>query len=164
MSPLCTQRLGHVVSPLSAQSVSVCESVCPIHFSSALSIPQVVKHETLKLTLGRCRLVLAASSMHCQTCSPANTRRKTSAGLMLGQRRRRWAGIVPALGQNLLFAGVLTGHIVFRTCEDIKTVAQMIDPKDDLVTVDIKNGFHHIKTHSLYCPQEPFINIYYKSH
>ena len=77
---------------------------------------------------------------------------------MLGQHRRRWAGIVPALGQNLLFAGVLTGHIAFRTCEDIKTVAQMIDPKDDLVTVDIKNGFHHIKIHSL------FINIYYKSH
>ena len=25
-------------------------------------------------------------------------------------------------------------------CEDIKTVAQLIEPKDDLVTVDIKTG------------------------
>ena len=49
-------------------------------------------------------------------------------------------------------------------CEDIKTVAQLIEPKDDLLTVDIKNGFHHIKIHSLYCPQEPFNNINYKSH
>ena len=29
-------------------------------------------------------------------------------------------------------------------CEDIKTV-KLIEPTDDLVTVDIKNGFHHIK-------------------
>ena len=49
-------------------------------------------------------------------------------------------------------------------CEDIKTVAQLIQPKDDVATVDIKNGLHHIKMHSLYCPQEPFININYKSH
>ena len=49
-------------------------------------------------------------------------------------------------------------------CEDIKTVAQLLEPKDDLVIVDIKNGFHHIKIHSLYCPQEPFNNINYKSH
>ena len=67
--------------------------------------------------------------------------------------------------------GVLTGHICvlhITGLEDIKTVAQLIEPKDDLVTVDhlpgsksslsgvsanlegedavdIKNGFHHIK-------------------
>ena len=67
--------------------------------------------------------------------------------------------------------GVLTGHISvlhITGCEDIKTFAQLIEPKDDLVTVDhlpvvrvaslagedavdnIKNGFHHIKIHSLY--------------
>ena len=34
-------------------------------------------------------------------------------------------------------------------CEDIRTVAQLIEPKEDLVTVDRKNGFHHIKIHSL---------------
>ena len=69
-------------------------------------------------------------------------------------------------------------------CEDITTVAPLIESKDDLVSVDhlpgskswhneasgvanlaeedavdIKNGFHHIKIHSLYCPQEPFNNI-----
>ena len=34
-------------------------------------------------------------------------------------------------------------------CEDIKTAAQLIEPNDDLFTVDIKNGFHHIKIRSL---------------
>ena len=74
--------------------------------------------------------------------------------------------------------GVLTCHICvlhITGCEDIKAVAQLIEPKDDLVTVDhlpvnksrhskasgvanlvgenavdIKNGFHQIKIHSLY--------------
>ena len=35
--------------------------------------------------------------------------------------------------------GLLTGHICvlhITGCEDIKTVAQLIEPKDDLVTVD----------------------------
>ena len=41
----------------------------------------------------------------------------------------------------------------------------MIEPTDDnLVTVDMKNVFHHIKIHSLYSPQEPFDNIIYKSY
>ena len=90
---------------------------------------------------------------------------------MLGQRRRRWASIGPALGQRLGFAGSVDKqhcvlHIAvvpkrnnkFRLiqnlrpvrvvndscckvtfqCEDIKTVAQLIQPTDDLVTVDIK--------------------------
>ena len=86
---------------------------------------------------------------------------------MLGQRRRRWDRIGPAFGQRLVFAGsVDRPHYVSHIagCEDIKTVAQLIEPKDDLVTIDIKNGFHHIKIHSLYCPQEPFKNINYKSH
>ena len=48
-------------------------------------------------------------------------------------------------------------------CENFKTVAQLIEPKDDLATVDIKNGFHHIKIHSLYCPQEPFITLTLKA-
>ena len=73
---------------------------------------------------------------------------------------------------------MLTGHICvlhITGCENNKTVAQLIEPKDDLVTVDhlpcskswhsevsgvanlagkdavdIKNEFHHIKIHSLY--------------
>ena len=48
-------------------------------------------------------------------------------------RRRRWARIGPALGQRFLFAGSVS-HIT--GCGDIKTVAQLIVPKDDLVTVD----------------------------
>ena len=48
-------------------------------------------------------------------------------------------------------------------CEDIKTVAQLMESKDDLVTVDIINGFHHIKIHSIYCPHEPLIAIIIKS-
>ena len=59
---------------------------------------------------------------------------------MLGQCLRRWARIGPALvnvWECLL--GVLTGHICvlhITWCEDFKTVAQLIEPKDDLVTVD----------------------------
>ena len=30
-------------------------------------------------------------------------------------------------------------------CEDIKTVAQLIEPKDDLVTVDMKNTVQALK-------------------
>ena len=84
---------------------------------------------------------------------------------MLGQRCRRWAKIGPALGQRLVFAGIVERpHCVLNItkCEDIKTVAPLIEFKDNnyLVTVndaaDIKNGLHHIKIHSLYCPQEPF--------
>ena len=91
----------------------------------------------------------------------------TSAGSLLGHRRRRWARIGTALGQRLVFSGsVDRPHFVSHIagCEDTKTVAQMIEPKDDLVAVDIKNGVHHIKIHSLYCPQEPLNNINYKSH
>ena len=36
----------------------------------------------------------------------ANTRCLPSAGLMLAQRRRRWANIDPALGEHLVFAGI----------------------------------------------------------
>ena len=86
---------------------------------------------------------------------------------MLVQRRRPWARIGPSLGQRLVFAGSVDrphGVSYSARCKDIKTVAQLIEPKDDLATVDIKNGFHHIKIHSLYCPQETFNNINYKTH
>ena len=33
---------------------------------------------------------------------PANARQSTNVGTMLGQRRRRWANIVPALGESLI--------------------------------------------------------------
>ena len=115
----------------------------------------------------------------------------------MGQRRRRWASIEPALGQRLVFPGSVdkphyVSHIgvvlernnkfcliqnlmqvrvvndscckVTFQCEDITTVAQLTEPEDDLVTVDLKNSFHHIKIDSLCCPQEPFHNINYKSH
>ena len=36
---------------------------------------------------------------------PANKRHRTNAGLMLGQRRRRWPNIKTALVQYLVFAG-----------------------------------------------------------
>ena len=38
--------------------------------------------------------------MHCQTRNPANTRRWTSAGLMLDQRRRRCASIGQKIGST----------------------------------------------------------------
>ena len=47
---------------------------------------------------------------------------------MVGQRRRRWARIGPALGQCIVFCT--------SPGEDIKTVAQLTAANDDLVTVD----------------------------
>ena len=67
--------------------------------------------------------------------SPANTRCWSSAGLMLGQRRRWWASIGLALGQRR----------VCWKCWQAK-----------------RNKFRLI--HRLYCPQEPFNIINYKSH
>ena len=56
------------------------------------------------------------------------------------------AGGGPELGQhwvNVSCLLVLTGHICVLSitgCEDVKTVAQLIEPKDDLVTVDYLPG------------------------
>ena len=36
-----------------------------------------------------------------------NPGRKPNAGLMLGQRRRRWPNIIPALVDGLVFAGTI---------------------------------------------------------
>ena len=52
----------------------------------------------------------------------------------------------------------MTVAVTFQ-CEDITTVAQLIEPTDDFFTVDIKNGFHHIKIHIVYCQQEPLNKI-----
>ena len=35
-----------------------------------------------------------------------------NAGLMLGQHRRRWANIEPALGEHLVFAGMTLPNTV----------------------------------------------------
>ena len=40
-----------------------------------------------------------------QYANPANTRRWPNVGLMLGQRRRRWANVCPTFVQRLVFAG-----------------------------------------------------------
>ena len=37
---------------------------------------------------------------------PANTRHSPNAGPMLGQRRRRWINIGPALDQSIVFSGL----------------------------------------------------------
>ena len=97
------------------------------------------------------------------------------------QHRRRWLDIYQTLGRCRLALPdpqLLTAHICvlhITGCQDIKTASQLIEPKDDLATVDhlpgskswhsevsgvanlagedavdMKNGFHHIKIHSLY--------------
>ena len=38
---------------------------------------------------------------------PETTRRAPTVGLILGQRRRPWANIMPTVGECLMFAGVL---------------------------------------------------------
>ena len=57
-----------------------------------------------------CRMIpagLRITAAHTRNTIPANTRRWPSVGLMLDQRRRRWANINPALGQRPVFAGIL---------------------------------------------------------
>ena len=45
-------------------------------------------------------------TMMCSYASlPANMKRSANVGTMLGQRRRRWANIVPSLAERLVFAG-----------------------------------------------------------
>ena len=44
--------------------------------------------------------------------APANTRRWTNVGLLLGQRRRRWPNSKPALGRSI----VLRANFVHRLC------------------------------------------------
>ena len=116
--------------------------------------------------------ILASTGDACPTftigsvsaCTALPTSQQT---LGIGQH---WVNVSCLLG--------VTGHICVLHiigCEDIKTLAQLIEPKDDLVTVDhlpgskswhsevsgvvhlagedavdIKNGFHHIKIHSLH--------------
>ena len=85
-----------------------------------------------------------------------------------------WASVAdsgPELDQHWVnvscLLGVLTGHIMFCTSPGVK-ILKLLPNWLSLKTIFYcrykKNGFHHIKIHSLYCPQEPFINIYYKSH
>ena len=77
MSPLCTQRWGHITSPLSAQSVSVCAKILFISLQRFLS------------------------------CRRSNTRRWPYAGLMLAHRLQRWANIIPVLGYCVVFGTTL---------------------------------------------------------
>ena len=44
------------------------------------------------------------------TISPGKHEALAHVGLMLGQRRRRWADVSPTLGQRLVFAG----HVLYR--------------------------------------------------
>ena len=70
---------------------------------------------------------------------------------MLGQCRRRWTRIGPVLGQRLVFANTKhlynictmlvqrrrwEGVLHIAGCKNNKTVALLIEPKDDLATVD----------------------------
>ena len=82
MSPLCTQRWGHVGLPLSTQcckwrSVSLCV-ISFIHFCPVLSIRR-----------------------------RSNTRRWPNAGLLLAHRLRHWVNISPALGYCVVFGTTL---------------------------------------------------------
>ena len=52
----------------------------------------------------KCPTILYGVNLSEATCSPANTRRRANAGLMLCQGRRRWPSISPALVQCLVFA------------------------------------------------------------
>ena len=46
-------------------------------------------------------------------CPLDNERRLANVGAMLGQRRRRWANIVPTLAKRLVLAGV---YLIAESC------------------------------------------------
>ena len=48
----------------------------------------------------------------------------TNAGLLLAQRRRRWANIKPALGQRLVFAGIMVDRHLMNVGPRSETLAQ----------------------------------------
>ena len=57
----------------------------------------------------------------------ANTRRCANAGLMLDQRRRRWANIKPALAQSLVSTGI---SCIVQVLNYIKDLCQCQENKD----------------------------------
>ena len=76
MSPLCTQRWGHIALHLSTQSLSVC----------AVSLPFISVQRFL-------------------WCRRSNTRRWPDVGLMLAHRLWRWPNISPVLVYRVMFGG-----------------------------------------------------------
>ena len=69
---------------------------------------------------------------------PANTTHRPNAGPMLGQRRRRWANIGPALGRCVVFAGGDT--MGGRTVQSQKTVTAFFSSKQPLYVAE-QNSF-----------------------
>ena len=58
-----------------------------------------------------CKCFVFSGNKHTALCGfPANTTRWSNVGLMLAQRRRRWASISPALDQRVLLAGLRWLH------------------------------------------------------
>ena len=106
----------------------------------------------IQQTLGRCRFVLATSSMHYQTRVLLDAAPGKHEAL-----NQCWFDAKPAsqtVGQHSTsiestscLLGVLKSHIVFRT---------------SVWGSKRNNKFRLI--HGLYCPQEPFNNTNYKSH
>ena len=85
-----------------------------IHAEQELYIKFLVRITTIchiichnyRFQKARVSLWASRMSVTCDTLHyPAYTTRWPNAGLMLVQRRRRWANIRPALGQRVVFAG-----------------------------------------------------------
>ena len=76
---------------------------------------------------------------------PANTKRWPYVGLMLGQRRRRWANIKPTLGQPLVFAGMAhvdTWGIVtlsYQSGNLIKNIDRFAEPYSNYIVAHSLN-------------------------
>ena len=66
---------------------------------------------------------LSVADLSC-TQIPESTECSPNAGLLLGQRRRRWTGIKPAFGQCLVLDGneTLTGQSTSSTDPDVDPV------------------------------------------
>ena len=91
---------------------------------------------------GRARYLSVTEAPRNTDSAPANTRRWPTAGLMLALRLRRWADIISVLGYHIVFGATLNVGQRHRRRANIE--------------------IHSL--YAIYCPQETFNNINYKSH
>ena len=82
----------------------------------------------------------------------ASTTQWPSVGLMLGQRRRRWANIKPTLGQQCVFAEL---RPVRTVCDNRQTDRQIFYWQKTVITdlygIEMKEIYVHVYTRLLIC-------------
>ena len=86
--------------------------------------------------------------------NPANTRRSPNASTMMDQRRKRWANVVPTLGECFLFAGkpvqlLLVRQVVIMCYWGQHITVTNVDPMLIRCWTSVVNGGPASNTHWL---------------